>query len=51
MTRGAGARRGRPVVVAVGAGAMRRAGFEFRRSANGVWLADHVPAEFLRFQD
>ncbi|WP_269856869.1 RNA 2'-phosphotransferase [Streptomyces sp. RPT161] len=43
-----GARRGKPVVLSVDAGAMHRAGFEFRRSANGVWLVDHVPAEFLR---
>jgi putative RNA 2'-phosphotransferase len=46
-----GARRGKPVVLAVEAGAMRRAGFEFRRSANGVWLVDHVPPEFLRFKE
>ncbi|MEU0399938.1 RNA 2'-phosphotransferase [Streptomyces sp. NPDC006197] len=44
-----GARRGRPVVLSVDAGAMRRAGHVFRVSANGVWLADAVPPEFLRF--
>ncbi|MEU1626405.1 RNA 2'-phosphotransferase [Streptomyces sp. NPDC020096] len=44
-----GARRGKPVVLSVDAAAMRRAGHEFRLSANGVWLVDHVPAEFLRF--
>lgn len=44
-----GARRGRPVVLAVDAGAMHRAGHVFRVSANGVWLADAVPPEFLRF--
>ncbi|MFB7411815.1 RNA 2'-phosphotransferase [Streptomyces sp. NPDC056202] len=43
-----GARRGRPVVIAVDAGAMHRAGHVFRVSANGVWLADSVPPEFLR---
>jgi putative RNA 2'-phosphotransferase len=43
-----GARHGRPVVFAVDAAAMRRAGRTFYRSANGVWLVDHVPAEFLR---
>ncbi|MFJ9341324.1 RNA 2'-phosphotransferase [Streptomyces sp. NPDC101733] len=43
-----GARRGRPVVLAVDAGAMRAAGHAFRISANGVWLADRVPPEFLR---
>ncbi|MEU3902242.1 RNA 2'-phosphotransferase [Streptomyces goshikiensis] len=44
-----GARRGRPVVLSVDAGAMRAAGHVFRISANGVWLADAVPPEFLRF--
>lgn len=45
-----GARRGRPVVLAVDAGAMRAAGHVFRISANGVWLVDSVPPQFLRFQ-
>ncbi|MEO3972831.1 RNA 2'-phosphotransferase [Streptomyces sp. CAU 1734] len=44
-----GARRGRPVVLSVDAGAMHRAGHVLRVSANGVWLADSVPPEFLRF--
>ncbi|MFE9842218.1 RNA 2'-phosphotransferase [Streptomyces goshikiensis] len=44
-----GARRGRPVVLSVDAGAMRAAGHVFRISANGVWLAEAVPPEFLRF--
>ncbi|MFD5425391.1 RNA 2'-phosphotransferase [Streptomyces sp. NPDC127084] len=46
-----GARRGRPVVLSVDAGAMHRAGHVFHVSANGVWLADTVPPEFLRFPD
>lgn len=45
-----GARRGRPLVLAVDAGAMHRAGHVFRVSANGVWLADAVPPEFLRLR-
>ncbi|MER7758389.1 RNA 2'-phosphotransferase [Streptomyces sp. NPDC097619] len=44
-----GARRGRPVVLSVDSGAMHRAGHVFRVSANGVWLAESVPVEFLRF--
>ncbi|HEY9372643.1 RNA 2'-phosphotransferase [Streptomyces sp.] len=44
-----GARRGRPVVLSVDAGAMHRAGHVFHLSANGVWLTDSVPPEFLRF--
>ncbi|MGW1890367.1 RNA 2'-phosphotransferase [Streptomyces sp. NPDC002004] len=44
-----GARRGRPVVLAVHAGAMHRDGLEFRVSANGVWLTAAVPPRYLRF--
>ncbi|MEV7478699.1 RNA 2'-phosphotransferase [Streptomyces halstedii] len=43
-----GARRGVPVVLAVHAGAMHRAGHLFHVSANGVWLTDSVPPHFLR---
>ncbi len=46
-----GARRGRPVVLVVDAAAMRAAGHEFRLSANGVWLTDHVPPSFLHVPD
>ncbi|MFJ5886298.1 RNA 2'-phosphotransferase [Kitasatospora cineracea] len=43
-----GSRHGRPVVLAVDAAAMARAGHEFRVSANGVWLTAAVPVEHLR---
>ena len=43
-----GARHGRPVVFAVDAAAMAAAGHLFHVSDNGVWLTEHVPAEFLR---
>ncbi|HEX2174144.1 MAG TPA: RNA 2'-phosphotransferase [Dehalococcoidia bacterium] len=43
-----GARHGRPVVFAVDAAAMEQAGFTFYRSANGVWLVESVPPEYLR---
>ncbi|MFE7751249.1 RNA 2'-phosphotransferase [Streptomyces sp. NPDC057428] len=46
-----GARRGVPVVLAVDAGAMHRAGHVFHVSANGVWLTDGVPPDFLRLRD
>lgn len=42
-----GARRGKPVLLRVSAGAMHAAGFKFFRSANGVWLTDAVPPAFL----
>ncbi|KUH38706.1 MULTISPECIES: RNA 2'-phosphotransferase [Streptomyces] len=45
-----GARRGRPVVLAVDAAAMHRDGHVFRVSANGVWLTDAVPPRYLRFR-
>jgi putative RNA 2'-phosphotransferase len=44
-----GARRGRPVVLAVDAAAMHRDGHVFHVSANGVWLTKAVPPEYLRF--
>jgi putative RNA 2'-phosphotransferase len=43
-----GARHGKPVVLTVDAAAMRAAGVPFYRSANGVWLVEHVPPRFLR---
>lgn len=43
-----GARHGRPVVFAVDAAAMHGAGYVFYRSANGVWLVERVPPEYLR---
>jgi putative RNA 2'-phosphotransferase len=42
-----GARRGRPVILLVDAKAMSDDGHEFRLSANGVWLTQHVPAQYL----
>jgi len=42
-----GARHGRPTVFAVDTAAMRRAGHTFYRSANGVWLVDTVPPQYL----
>ncbi len=43
-----GSRRGNPVILEVAAGAMHRAGHLFFVTQNGVWLTDHVPAEYLR---
>ncbi|MGW6916766.1 RNA 2'-phosphotransferase [Kitasatospora sp. NPDC054939] len=42
-----GSRHGRPVVLAVDAAAMAAAGHVFRVSANGVWLTDAVPPQYL----
>ena len=43
-----GARHGRPVVLEVDAASMYAGGHRFYRSGNGVWLADAVPARYLR---
>jgi len=44
-----GGRHGKPVVLTIRAGDMHRAGFVFRCSANGVWLVNHVPPQFIEF--
>ena len=42
-----GARRGKPVILAVDAGRMHKEGHKFWFSANGVWLTDAVPRGYL----
>jgi len=42
-----GARYGKPVILKVDSQKMRDKGFKFYVSANGVWLVDAVPPEFL----
>lgn len=42
-----GARRGRPVVLTVTSSVMHAAGHGFTRSANGVWLVERVPPEYI----
>ena len=44
-----GARHGKPTILHVKAGAMHAAGFAFFVSANGVWLTERVPTEFIDF--
>ncbi len=44
-----GRRHGRPVVITIAAAAMHAAGHVFFLSANGVWLTEAVPAEYLAF--
>lgn len=43
-----GARHGKPVLLAIDAAKMRADGHVFYFSANGVWLVDHVPPQYLR---
>ncbi len=42
-----GGRHGKAAVVVVASGRMHADGATFYRSANGVWLVDHVPPEYL----
>jgi putative RNA 2'-phosphotransferase len=44
-----GQRRGRPVILQVRAAMMAKAGHAFFLSANGVWLTDHVPPDYIVF--
>lgn len=45
------ARRGKPLILTILAEAMHQSGHTFYLSANGVWLAEAVPAEFIQFPD
>ncbi len=44
-----GGRQGKPALLTVRAGDMQRTGAAFFRTANGVWLVDTVPVEFIQF--
>jgi putative RNA 2'-phosphotransferase len=47
MARAAGRQDGSPITLRVSSGEMYKAGFEFFRADNGVWLTDRVPLCFL----
>lgn len=42
-----GGRRGKPVILRIDAAAMRRDGYAFYCTANGVWLTDTVPPAYI----
>jgi putative RNA 2'-phosphotransferase len=46
-----GQRHGNPIVLTIQAGRMHEYGFQFYRSANGVWLTDKVPGEYIIFPE
>lgn len=48
VAKSVGARYGRPIILSVDSAAMHQAGYTFYCSDNGVWLVDHVPAEYLQ---
>ena len=49
LTLQVGGRHGKPVLLTIRAGDMHRTGFAFRCSANGVWLVNDVPPQFIIF--
>lgn len=42
-----GQRYGKPAVLKIASAQMREEGYVFFRSANGVWLTEHVPAKYI----
>lgn len=44
-----GQRRGQPIILTINAKAMSADGYVFYCSANGVWLTDAVPSNYIRF--
>ncbi len=44
-----GMRRGKPIVLVINSEQMHDAGYQFFQSANGVWLTEAVPVEFIEF--
>jgi len=46
-----GRRYGKPVILIVASERMNKDGHLFFRSANGVWLTDHVPVHYINFPD
>ena len=45
-----GERRGKSVILMIESGRMAADGYKFRLSANGVWLTDHVPPQYIGLQ-
>jgi RNA:NAD 2'-phosphotransferase (TPT1/KptA family) len=44
-----GSRYGRPIVLKIASERMNKEGHLFFRSANGVWLTEHVPVDYIEF--
>lgn len=44
-----GQRRGKPIILKIASQDMHKAGFEFFKSANDVWLTEKIPPQFIRF--
>jgi putative RNA 2'-phosphotransferase len=48
---GVGKRHGKPAVLVIKAGRMHESGFQFFLSANGVWLTERVPIDYIVFPE
>jgi putative RNA 2'-phosphotransferase len=46
-----GSRRGVPVILVIQSVKMHQDGYSFYLSENGVWLTDHVPANYIEFKN
>lgn len=46
-----GKRHGKPVVLVISSGEMVKQGYQFFRSANGVWLTEKIPVEYISFPE
>jgi putative RNA 2'-phosphotransferase len=46
-----GKRHGEVVLLTIRSGAMHRDGYKFQLSANGVWLTDNVPSQYIDFPE
>jgi len=46
-----GKRRGAPLILSIRSGQMHADGYPFYLSKNGVWLADHVPPDYIEFKE
>jgi putative RNA 2'-phosphotransferase len=49
--RNVGMRRGKPILLRIAAARMHRDGHVFYLSANGVWLTEEVPPEYIEFPE
>ena len=46
-----GGRHGEPLVLTIDTEAMRKKGYKFYLSDNGIWLSDNIPSEFITVTD
>lgn len=47
VAKAVGSRHGKPVIFKINAKEMRKAGYQFYKTANNVWLVNEVPSRFM----